>query len=313
VTCETLLADASLIPVETLPLQATLTFSPPSTPLALSLLGAICQVEGRPTAKPEEIPDNCLEGQASMTDLRQCISQRQLGIADPGCQSPGQQAGRATDMIFALRVKHEKRTEMEPELDERSNLRVLLQSLKGTDSASQLDAWALLSQPHDFEIAEDHPDDQVGYRVLKITQRLRMPVHPENYCRDIDIATEALRTFNGVLARCFPHMPVDDTREITPWPSSEQYRNRLWEGLKDDATLRSMVDLPRLYLDYRPLIGWMVREEDKEIERAAERMKARGGRLTQNSQKRQEDGVRWLCATEELRGAIRAGGLCSMW
>jgi hypothetical protein len=57
----------------------------------------------------------------------------------------------------------------------------------------------------------------------------------------------------------------------------------------------------------------MVREEDKEMEKAAERVKGRSGRLTQNSQKRQKEDVRWLSATEELRGAIRAGGLCCSW
>jgi hypothetical protein len=309
--CETLPTDASLIPVETLPLQATLTFSLPPTSLALSLLGAICQMEGRLTAEPEEVP--CSEGQVSTTDLRHCISQRQLGIADSDCQSHGRQADRVTDMIFALRVKHEKPTEKETELDERRNLCALLQSLGGADSASQLDACVLPCQPHGLEIAENHPDDQVGHRALKTAHHPRMPVHPEYYCRDIDIATEALRSFEGVLKRRFPCMPVDDTREITSWPSSEQYRSRLWEGWKTDPALGSMVDLPRLYLDYRPLIGVMVREEDKEIERAGERAKVRSGRLTQNSQKRQEEDVRWLRATEELRGAVRAGGLCCSW
>ncbi|KAI0254392.1 hypothetical protein BJV78DRAFT_75808 [Lactifluus subvellereus] len=307
ITCN----DASLVPVETLPLQATLTFSLPPTSLALSLLGAICQLEGRPTAKPEEVPYP--DGQVPTTDLRQCISQRQLGLADSGDQSLGQQAERAADMIFALRVNPEKPTAIEPELDERRNLCVLLQSLRGADSASHLDACVLLSQPHDLEIAENHPDDQVGPSVLRTTQRPRMPVHPEYYCRDIDMATEALRSFEGILERCFPRMPLDDTREITPWPSGDQYRNRLWEGLKTDPALESMLNLPRLYLDYRPLIGAMVREEDKEMERAAERVKGRSGRLTQNSQKRQKEDVRWLSATEELRGAIRAGGLCCSW
>jgi hypothetical protein len=306
--CKTLLTDASLIPVETLPLQSTLTFSLPPASLALSLLAAICQVEGRPTAEPEEVP--CPERQVSTTDLRQCISQRQLGIANSGSRIPGQPAGRATDMIFALRVKHEKPTVMEPELDERRNLSILLQSLRGADSASQLDACVLVSEPYDMEIAENDQDDQVGHRALKIAQRPRMPVHPEYYCRDIDIATETLRSFEGLLERYFPRMPLDDTREMRPWPSSEQYRSRLWEGLKTDPALGSMVDLPRLYLDYRPLIGVMVREEDKEIERAAERARVRNGRPTQNSQKRQEEYVRWLGATEELRGAVRAGGLC---
>jgi hypothetical protein len=57
----------------------------------------------------------------------------------------------------------------------------------------------------------------------------------------------------------------------------------------------------------------MVTVEDKEIERAAEKVKGRSGRLTLNSQKRQEEDVRWLNAREELRGAMRAGGLCCSW
>ena len=277
----------------------------------MSLLGAICQLEGRSTAELEEVPYP--DGQVPTTDLRQCISQRQLGLADSSGQTLGQQAERAADMIFALRVNLENSTAMEPESDERRNLCVLLQSLRGADSASYLDACVLLSKPYDLEIAENHPDDQVGPRALRTTQRRRMPVQPEYYCRDVDMATEALRSFEGILEGYFPRMPLDDTREIMPWPSGEQYRNRLREGLKTDPALESMQNLPRLYLDYRPLIGAMVREEDKEMEKAAERVKGRSGRLTQNSQKRQKEDVRWLSATEELRGAIRAGGLCCSW
>jgi hypothetical protein len=127
------------------------------------------------------------------------------------------------------------------------------------------------------------------------------------------MATAALRSFEGVVERCFPSMPLDKTGEIAPWPSRDEYRSRLWEGLKTDPGLEGLVDLPKLYLDYRPLIGVMVAEEDKEMERAAERVKGRSGRQTQNSQKRQEDDVRWLNAREELRGAVRAGGLCCSW
>jgi hypothetical protein len=83
--------------------------------------------------------------------------------------------------------------------------------------------------------------------------------------------------------------------------------------LKTDPALEGLVDLPRLYLDYRPMIGMMVIVEDQEIERAAERVKGRGGRQTQNSQKRQEEDVRWLNARDELRGAVRGGGLCCSW
>jgi hypothetical protein len=139
------------------------------------------------------------------------------------------------------------------------------------------------------------------------------PVQTEYYSRDVDMATAALRSFEGVVERCFPSMPLGTTREIAPWPNRDEYRSRLWEGLKTDPALEGLMDLPGLYLDYRPLIGVMVAEEDKEIERAAERVKGRSGRQTQNSQKRQEDGVRWLNAREELRGAVRAGGLCCSW
>jgi len=139
------------------------------------------------------------------------------------------------------------------------------------------------------------------------------PVQIEYYSRDVDMATAALRSFEGVVERCFPSIPLDTTREIAPWPNRDEYRSRLWEGLKTDPALEGLMDLPGLYLDYRPLIGVMVAEEDKEIERAAERVKGRSGRQTQNSQKRQEDDVRWLNAREELRGAVRAGGLCCSW
>jgi hypothetical protein len=137
-----------------------------------------------------------------------------------------------------------------------------------------------------------------------------LPVQAEHYSRDVDVATAALRSFEGVLERC---KALDETREIAPWPSREEYRSRLWEGLKTDPALESFVDLPRLYLDYRPLIGMMVTVEDKEIERAAEKVKGRSGRQTQNSQKRQEEDVRWLNTSDELRGAVRTGGLCCSW
>jgi len=204
---------------------------------------------------------------------------------------------------------------MEPEPDGRRNLCVLHQSLRSADLASYLDACVLLSHPHTLEVAENHSDDQVGYKALKSTQHTVMPVQSEYYSRDVDVASAALRSFEGVLERYFPSMPLDETCEIapTPQPNREEYRSRLWEGLKTDPALEGLVDLPRLYLDYRPLIGMMVIVEDKEIERAAERAKGRSGRLTQNSQRRQEVDVRWLNAREELRGAVRAGGLCCSW
>jgi hypothetical protein len=308
--CDARLTDVSLIPIETLPLQATLTFSLPPISLTSPLLNVICQVEGRPTAEPK---NSHLEGQVLTADLRQCISQCQLGLADSDTQNLGQQPDTAADVIFSLRVKADLPTAMEPEPDGHRNLCVLQQSFRGADLASYLDACVLPSHLHALEVAETHSDDQVGYKALKTTQRTMMPVQTEYYSRDVDMATTALRSFEGVVERYFPSMPLDKTIEIAPWPSRDEYRNRLWEGLKTDPTLEGLVDLPALYVDYRPLIGVMVAEEDKEIERAAERVKGRSGRQTQNSQKRQEDDVRWLDAREELRGAVRAGGLCSSW
>jgi hypothetical protein len=308
--CDVCLTDVSLIPIETLPLQATLTFSLPPISLTSPLLNAICQVEGRPTA---ELKNNHLEGQVHTADLRQCISQCQLGLADSDTQNLGQQPDTAADVIFSLRVKAEIPTVMEPEPDGRRNLCLLRQSFRGADLASYLDACVLLSHVHAPEVAETHSDDQVGYKALKATQRTVMPVQTEYYSRDVDMAIATLRSFEGVMERCFPNMPLDKTPETAPRPNRDEYRSRLWEGLRTDPALECLVDLPGLYLDYRPLIGVMVAEEDKEIERAAERVKGRSGRQTQNSQKRQEDDVRWLNAREELRGAVRAGGLCCSW
>jgi hypothetical protein len=305
------LTDAALIPVETLPLQTILAFSLPPTSLTSPLLSAICQVEGRPCAEPKEVPSP--EGQVATADLRQRINQYQLGLTNSACENLGQKSDAAADVIFSLRVKTDIPTEMESGPDGRKNLCMLQQSLRGADLASYLDACVLLSHPHVLEIAENHPDDQVSYKALKATQRTVMPVQPEYYSRDADVATAALKSFEGVLIRCFPSMPLDDTCEIVRRPSREQYRSRLWEGLKTDPALECLVDLPRLYVDYRPLIGMMVTVEDKEIERRAEKVKGRGGRQTQNSQKRQEEDVRWLNAREVLRGAVRAGGLCCSW
>ena len=301
----------SLIPVETLPLQTTLTFSLPPTSLTSLLLNAICQVEGRPSTDPKDIPTP--SGLVATTDLRQLMSQYQLGVTDSDCEDLGEKSDTAVDAIFSLRVQADIPTKMEAGPDERRNLCILQQSLKGADLASYLDACVLLSHPHVMEIAENHPDDQVGYKALKVAQRTVMPVQPEYYSRDVDVATVALRSFEGVLEHCFPSAPMDDTCEIARRPSRELYRSQLWEGLKTDPALECLVDLPRLYLDYRPLIGMMVTVEDQEIERAAEKVKGRSRRLTQNSQKRQEEYVRWLNAREELRGAVRAGGLCCSW
>ena len=309
-TCDTCFTDVSLIPIETLPLQATLSFSLPPISLTSPLLNAICQVEGRPTVERE---NSHLEGQVRTADLRQCISQCQLGLTDSDTQNHGQQLDTAADVIFSLRVKADIPTVMETEPDERRKLCVLRQSFRGADLASYLDAYVLLSRPHVLEVAETHTDDQVGYKALKATQRTTMPVQTEYYSRDMDLATAALRSFEGVMERCFPSMPLHTTHEIVPRPNRDEYRRRLWEGLKTDPALEGLVDFPGLYLDYRPLIGVMVAEEDKEIERAAERVKGRSRRQTQNSQKRQEDDVRWLNAREELRGAVRAGGLCCSW
>lgn len=233
-----------------------------------------------------------------------------MGLADSDTQSLGQRPDAPPDLIFSLRVKADIPTVMEPEPDGRRNLCVLRQSFRGADLASYLDACVLLSHPHTLDVAEPHSDDQVGHKTLKATQRTKLPVQAEHYSRDVDVATAALRSFEGVLERC---KALDETREIAPWPSREEYRSRLWEGLKTDPALESFVDLPRLYLDYRPLIGMMVTVEDKEIERAAEKVKGRSGRQTQNSQKRQEEDVRWLNTSDELRGAVRTGGLCCSW
>jgi hypothetical protein len=308
--CDACLTDLSLIPVESLPLQTTLTFNLPPMSLTWPLLSAICQAEGRPTA---ELRGSHLEGPIAMADLRQCISQCQLGLPDSDTQGLGQQPDAAADVFFSLRVKEETPTVTEPRPDGRRDLRVLRQSFRVADLASYLDAFVLLSHPHAVEVAETHSDDQVGYEALKAIQRTTMPVQTEYYSRDVDVATAALRSFEAVVEQCFTCMSLDKTREIAPWPSREEYRSRLWEGLKTDPALESLVDLPRLYLDYRPLIGTMVAEEDKEMERAAEKVKGRSGRQTQNSQKRQELDVRWLNAREELRGAVRAGGLCCSW
>lgn len=301
----------SLIPVENLPLQTTLTFGLPPTSLTSPLLRVICQVEGRPSAEPKDAPG--LEGRPTTIDLRQLINQHHLGLTDPYCEDLAQKSEAAADVIFSLRLKADIPAEMDLGLDGRKNLCILKQSLRAADLASYLDACVLLSHPYSLEIAECHPDDQVGYKAIKETQRTTMPVQPEHYSRDVDVATAALGSFEGVLEQCFPNMPLDDPCEITRRLSREQYRSRLWEGLKTNPTLECLVDLPRLYLDYRPLIGMMVTVEDKEIERAAEKVKGRSGRLTQNSQKRQEEDVRWLNAREELRGAMRAGGLCCSW
>lgn len=308
--CDARLTDVSLIPIETLPLQATLTFSLPPISLTSPLLNAICQVEGRPSAEQK---NSHLEWQIHTADLRQCISQCQIGLADSDTQNLGQQLDTAADVIFSLRVKADIPTVMEPEPDERRNLCVLRQSFRSADLASYLDACLLLSRVHILEVAESHSDDQVGYKALKATQRTIIPVQTEYHSRDVDMAIATLRSFEGVVERCFPSTPLDKTPDTVPSPSRDEYRSRLWEGLRTDPALECLVDHPGLYLDYRPLIGVMVAEEDKEIEKASERVKGRSGRLTQNSQKRQEDDVRWLKAREELRGAVRAGGLCCSW
>jgi len=205
-----------------------------------------------------------------------------LGLADSDAQNLGRETDTAADMIFSLRAKAEIPAVLEPEPD---GLCILRQSFKGADLASYLDAYVLLSHPYSLEVTETHSDDQVGHRALKATQRTMMPVQTEYYSRDEDVATAALRSFEGVLERS---MPLDKTREIARWPRREEYRSRLWKGLKTDPALESLVDLPRLYLDYRPMIGMMVMAEDEEIERAAERVKggADGRRRTARRDKR---------------------------
>ncbi|KAI0307322.1 hypothetical protein B0F90DRAFT_553119 [Multifurca ochricompacta] len=308
ITCN----DVSLIPVDVLPLQTTLIFSLPPASLTRSLMSAICQVEGRATTELELLP--CSEGDDSTADLRQYISQCQLGLTDFGGQPPGQRVDTIVDVIFSLRVTLEEPTITEPESDERRNLYALQQSLGGADLASYLDACVLHSQLYDVEVAEDHPDDQVGFKALTVSQRIGMPVHPDYYYLDVDVAKAVLRALEGLLERCFPSRHLDETceTETRPWPSREEYRKRLWEGLKTEPTLESMVDLPRLYLDYRPLIGMMVTVEDEEMEKVKAKAMERGkrgiGRLTQNSQKREgcdDVSVRWLKTREELREALR--------
>jgi len=207
----------------------------------------------------------------------------------------------AANIDFSFRLKFKEVMAVESELDELKNLYALRQCLGGADAASFLDACVLLAQPHDLEIADDHPDDEVGYKALKARQRTRMPVHGDYYSGDIEMATTGFMTFERILERNSSRMALDDACETGEWARREEYRRRLWEGLKTDPGLEGMVDLPRVFLDYRPVIGMMVKAEDEEIARVMERVKGRSSRLTERS-------CRWLNATEELRGAVRAAG-----
>lgn len=289
ITCN----DVSLIPLDILPLQTTLNFNAAPASLTLSLLNAICQVEGLPL---EDASD--LERQVSTADLRQRISQCQLGLTHTTCGKPVELADVAD---FSFQVKLEKAMVVESEADERKNLCALRQCLRGADAASFLDACVLLARTHDLEIADDHPDDEVGYKALKTRQRTTIPVLPEYYSRDAEMAATVLITSKGILERTLPGISLDYAGEMGQWARREEYRRRLWEGLKTDPALEGMVDLPRLYLDYRPLIGMMVKVEDEEIARVTGRVKGRSSRLTERS-------CRWLNAKEELRGAVRAAG-----
>ncbi|KAI9466853.1 hypothetical protein BJY52DRAFT_1234798 [Lactarius psammicola] len=279
ITCN----DVSLIPLDILPLQTTLNFNAAPTSLTLSLLNAICQVEGRPPVELEDAPD--LEGQVSTADLRQRISQCQLGFTDSTCGKPVELADVAASIDFSFQVKLEKAMVVESEPDERKNLYALRQCLRGADAASVLDACVFLTQPHDLEIADNHPDDEVGYKALETRQRTTIPVHPEYYSRDVEMARAGLMTFEGIVERNLPGISLDDAGDTGHWA----------------RPLEGMVDLPRLYLDYRPLIGMMVKVEDEEIARVTGRVKGRSSRLRERS-------CRWLNAKEELRGAVRAAG-----
>ena len=209
----------------------------------------------------------------------------------------------ADEAAFSFQVKFEKAVAVEMEADERKNLYALRQCLRGADAASFLDAYVLLAQPHDVEFADNHPDDEVGYKALKTRQRTTIPVHPEYYSRDVEMSTMGLIMFEGILEHNLPGISLADVGETGQSARREEYRRRLWEGLKTDPALEGMVDLPRLYLDYRPMIGMMVKVEDAEIAKVTGRVKGRSSRLTERS-------CRWLSTTEELRGAVRvAGGL----
>ena len=246
-------------------------------------------MEGRPPIEPLDI-----ERQASTADLRQGLSQSQLGLTRKSVEI-------ADVTAFSFQVKLEKAVAVETEADERKNFYALQQCLRGADAASFLDAFVLLAQHYDLEIADNHPDDEVGYKALKTRQRTTIPVHPEYYSRDVELTTTGLITFQGILEHKFPGMSLADAGETGQSSRREEYRRRLWEGLKTDPGLEGMVDLPRLYLDYRPMIGMMVKVEDEEIAKVTGRVKGRSSRLTERS-------CRWLNATEELRGAVRAGG-----
>ena len=249
-------------------------------------------MEGRPPIEPGDPPD--LEIQVSTADLRQRISQCQFGLPVP---TSGKPVGLAS-VTVSSRVELEKAV---AEADERKNLHALRQCLRGADAASFRDACVLFAQPHDLEIADNHPDDEVGYKALKTRQRTTIPVHPEYYSRDVEMASTGLIMFEGILERNLPGTSLVDADETGQWGRREEYRRRLWEGLKTDPALESMVDLPRLYLEYRPMIGMMVKVEDEDIAKVTGRVKGRSSRLTERS-------CRWLNATEELRGAVRAAG-----
>ncbi|KAI0269145.1 hypothetical protein BC834DRAFT_864959 [Gloeopeniophorella convolvens] len=309
ITCN----DISLIPVENLPLEATLTFESTPTSLVSSLLGAICEAEGRQTAEQETSEDVLSLGYiASTVDLRQRINQCQFGLPDPGGQASEEAAYAEADAVFSLRVNLEAQAITASQSDERGDLRALRQSFKSADTASYLDACVIFPQPHNLEVAEDHPDDEVGHDAFRIVQRLGMPVLPEYYSRDVNVAAAASRTFEGVLERCLTSVSLADAhaREEVPWPSCEEYRRRLRDGLGSVPSLASMVNHRGLYLDYRPLIGLMVTTDDQmEAERMSLSQESRSRRQTRNSQKSSWEGERWLQVTEEFRAAVKTGGL----
>ena len=145
------------------------------------------------------------------------------------------------DCYFQAKLEEAMTVETEP--DERKNLYALRQCLRG---ASFLDACVLLAWPHDLEIANNHLDDEVGYKALKTRQRTTTPVHPEYYSRDIEPVTTELMKFEGILERNLPRISLDEAGETGQRASREECRRRLWEGLMTDPALEGMVDLPRL-------------------------------------------------------------------
>ncbi|KAI0045305.1 hypothetical protein FA95DRAFT_1607807 [Auriscalpium vulgare] len=295
--------DISLVPVSDLPLQSTLSFTPPSTALFTSLLRrrGVAGFTSSPQVYYPHDEQIRQETASSIVDLRQSINQHQIGLPISGNEAFERSLDSGGHAWLETSTEGIK---LQLTSDGNQELREVRALFRNAESVSYLEAYLVLHRPFYIELSDGHPDDEVGYRTLRATARSTLLVAPEHYVHDALMARAAHASFTRVGFAGVARLP----RGARAHAQQQSYRTRLEEGLGRFVPGKTMaLQLPALHLEYGPWLRYMAGMDKAEREQSAARRASRAaGRATQNSQ-RVDAGMLGLTAEEML--ALESTGL----